>query len=304
MPVQWNGPLTSPQQLAAIIQGEAGSNPAAQFAVASTMYNRVQDGGFGSGITSVVTPTQFNGFNANPNSNAQSLANALWNGDAPPGGSTGNALYFAANSHADATSASTNNFISSITGSGTNIGGNYFSDQFGAPSANFQAPQYGGASDNSVASTSGVSDAAGIAQSSSFLNTPLSQMGLGALGLGGVAATGSKLVSSLASGVGLGGGANPVGQDTGTGTPIVITDATSVGSKGASDLGKNIASTGDKADQTITQNTSLLSKTLTGLWQYAGNIGFDFVPRIGVGTAAIVLLLMGIWLMGKQGGKA
>ena len=36
----WSGSISSPQQLASVIQGEAGSDPASQFAVASVMYNR------------------------------------------------------------------------------------------------------------------------------------------------------------------------------------------------------------------------------------------------------------------------
>jgi hypothetical protein len=36
MPVQWHGTINSPQQLASVIQGEAGK-PAGQFAVASVM---------------------------------------------------------------------------------------------------------------------------------------------------------------------------------------------------------------------------------------------------------------------------
>src|SRR5271170_4770135 len=94
MPIQWSGSISSPQQLASVIQGESGSQEG-QFAVASVMYNRVQAGNFGDGITGVVTPTNFNGYNATPTPYAQSLADSLWNGDAPPGGTTGNALYFA-----------------------------------------------------------------------------------------------------------------------------------------------------------------------------------------------------------------
>lgn len=147
MPIQWSGRLSSPQQLASVIQGEAGSDPAAQFAVASTMYNRMANAGpyigGGSGdVTQVVLPSQFNGYNAAPNSNAQNLASALWAGNAPPGGSTGNATFFAAPVQGNASWAAPGG---PLFQSGTNIGGNYFSDRQGAPSANFQPPSYGGA---------------------------------------------------------------------------------------------------------------------------------------------------------------
>jgi Cell Wall Hydrolase len=138
MPIQWSGTITSPQQLAGVIQGES-SSAAGQFAVASVMYNRVQNGSFGSGITGVVTPTQFNGYQT-PGANATALANDLWAGNAPSGGSTGNALYFAN------PNGSTASWPSTLPGSGAvNIGGNWFTDRLGPPSANFQAPQYGGA---------------------------------------------------------------------------------------------------------------------------------------------------------------
>lgn len=137
MPIQWSGTITSPQQLAGVIQGES-STPAGQFAVASVMYNRIQNGGFGAGIMGVVTPTQFNGYQT-PGANALALAGDLWSGNPPQGGSTGNALYFAN------PNGSTASWPSTLPGSGAvNIGGNWFSDAMGPPSANFSAPQYGG----------------------------------------------------------------------------------------------------------------------------------------------------------------
>ena len=147
MPIQWTGTITSQAQLAGVIQGEAGNDPAAQFAVASTMYNRMSTpgpyiGGGSGSVASVVLPTQFNGYNPSPNSNAMSLAGALMNGQPPPGGSTGNATFFAAPVQGNAAWAAPGG---PLFQNGTNIGGNYFSDQQGAPSANFQPPSYTGA---------------------------------------------------------------------------------------------------------------------------------------------------------------
>jgi hypothetical protein len=146
MPIQWSGRITSQAQLAGVIQGEAGGDPASQFAVASTMYNRMATpgpyvGGGSGSVASVVLPSQFNGFNANPNSNAMALAGALMNGQAPPGGSTGNATFFAAPVQGNAAWAAPGG---PLFQNGTNIGGNYFSDVQGAPSSNFQAPSYNG----------------------------------------------------------------------------------------------------------------------------------------------------------------
>jgi Cell Wall Hydrolase len=125
--------------LAQTIQGEAGSNPANQFAVAATIYNRMQAGNFPGGADPnaiVNAPSQFVGFNATPNSTAQTFADAIQNGTLPNMGNTGNAVNFQSGA-----TAARNGF----TNGGANIGGNWFSDRFGAPTSNFQAPQYGGA---------------------------------------------------------------------------------------------------------------------------------------------------------------
>ena len=142
----WSGNVTSPQQLAGVIQGEAGT-PAGQFAVASTMFNRVGSSGYPSTIQGVVSADQFVGYNPNPSANAQSLANDLWAGNAPQGGSTGNALNFVSpvgGYSYGGVSGATGPSSAGILSGGTNIGGNVFSDNFGAPTSNFQAPQYGG----------------------------------------------------------------------------------------------------------------------------------------------------------------
>jgi hypothetical protein len=137
--------------VAATIQGEAGSNPANQFAVASTIYNRLQAGGYGNTAFDVVNrPQQFVG-TATPNATAQNFANAIENGTLPNYGNTGNAVNFQSGP-----TAARNGF----TQGGANIGGNYFSDRFGAPTSNFSAPQYQGAgtqvADGAPDSSSGI----------------------------------------------------------------------------------------------------------------------------------------------------
>jgi hypothetical protein len=134
--------------VAQIIQAEAPtSSPAGQFAVAATIYNRMQAGSFGGtdALSVANAPGQFAGHltgsggpGAVPSTTsayAAQLGAALEAGQPPPGGSTGNALYFQSNQGQPSTV---------VGGQSVNIGGNYFSDQFGQPSANFQPPSYTG----------------------------------------------------------------------------------------------------------------------------------------------------------------
>lgn len=123
--------------VAATIQGEAGSDPANQFAVASVIYNRIQAGTFpgGSNAFAVVNaPSQFIG-SASPNSSAQQFADAIENGTLGQYGTTGNALYFQTAGSATTLGSNPN---------AVNIGGNNYSDEWGSPSSSFVAPSYGG----------------------------------------------------------------------------------------------------------------------------------------------------------------
>lgn len=133
-----------------IIQGEAGSNPAAQFAVASTIYNRgtIGSSSFGSDFNSIVNaPGQFVGNLTGPGGpgrvpplsevtpSANTFAGAIQDGTLGNYGETGNAQYFQSNQGQPS---------SVVGGNSVNIGGNYFSDRFGQPSSSFVAPSYGG----------------------------------------------------------------------------------------------------------------------------------------------------------------
>lgn len=155
--------------LAQTIQGEAGSNPANQFAVASTIFNRAQAGNFPGGsdpVAIVNAPQQFVGFAATPNASATQLAAAIQNGTLSNYGTTGNAVNFQSG-----TTAANNGF----TNGGANIGGNYFSDRFGAPTSNFVAPVYGSGSGSTLASgptdTSGTGDNSGVTADSNPLGS-------------------------------------------------------------------------------------------------------------------------------------
>jgi Cell Wall Hydrolase len=135
-----------PYSVAQVIQAEAAT-PAGQFAVASTIYNRMQAGTFGGtdAISVANAPGQFAGHltgsggpgvvPSTTSSYAQQLGAALESGQPPPGGDPGNALYFQSNQGQPS---------SVVGGSSVNIGGNYFSDRMGQPSANFVAPSYTG----------------------------------------------------------------------------------------------------------------------------------------------------------------
>lgn len=134
--------------IAGTIQGEAGSDPAAQFAVASTIFNRMKLGTFpgGSSPDAIVNaPSQFTGFSSSPNDTAQTFAQAIVDGTLPQYGDTGNAVNFQSGQTA----------INSGISAGTNIGGNFFSDNLGPPSSNFVAPSFGGSSDVSAADQAG-----------------------------------------------------------------------------------------------------------------------------------------------------
>lgn len=92
------GPITSVQGLANVIQGEAlGGSSADAFGVASTIQNRLNNGGWGSTIAQVVTPSQFNGYaTAAPGSPAYTYAQAIFDGNLSSYGNTGNATYYTA----------------------------------------------------------------------------------------------------------------------------------------------------------------------------------------------------------------
>jgi hypothetical protein len=299
--IQWSGTLQSPQQLARIIQGEAAT-PAGQFAVAATMYNRMSPlgagvvvGGGSNNITEVVTPSQFNGMSsAPPSENAQALANDLWNGQAPQGGTTGNSLFYA-----NPTVPGTAAWAQGLNNGGANVGGegNLFSDRQGAPSANFAAPQYGGV----AAAGDGPSDSHAFDPDSSMFDQN-SNVGASAGGApAGTSTTGTGTyddISGTAAGPGSGGdsvsiappGQAPVEDDItkfqvagvnapgstaitpDTSKPTKITTGQTQGSGGGAPLDiTNAPEVGTKAANTIAQSAGAaadtLGKSVTGAGQ-------------------------------------
>lgn len=146
--------------VAQTIQGEAGNNPAGQFAVASVIYNRAQAGNFPGGsdpYAIVNAPQQFIG-SASPNANALALESAINNGTLNQYGNPGNAVYF------QQTGSNT-----TLGQNGVDLAGNSFSDRWGAPSENFQLPSYGAAGSTIADGTGGTSGFGGSTVDSTTL---------------------------------------------------------------------------------------------------------------------------------------
>lgn len=143
--------------VAQVITAEA-KGAAPQFAVAATIQNRLnanltaQANGqalpFPGGLTAegiVNAPGQFAGNLTGPggpgnvpaiaSSDATLFGGAIDSNSLNQYGSTGTALYFQSNQGQASTV---------VGGASANIGGNFFSDQMGQPSANFQAPSFSG----------------------------------------------------------------------------------------------------------------------------------------------------------------
>ena len=250
--------------LAGTIQGEAGSDPANQFAVAATIYNRQQAGTFPGGTDPnaiVNAKDQYVGSSGSPNSTAQEFASAIENGTLGNYGNVGNAVNFQSGQTA------ANN---GLTDGGANIGGNYFSDRFGAPTSNFIAPSYTGGSVHPALSKLGIGGKA-TADSNSLNPTPSADQ--------------KDQMKSPAS---------ATSQDLFNGAPVYLTDPHGV----ASEAGKSVQEGAQKAGTDIKSGLTTTATSINdasaqagGITQYIGNALYNTLPRIG-------LILMGIILIG------
>lgn len=314
MPIQWIGILSSPSELASIIQGEA-STAEGQFAVASVMYNRLQSGQFGSSISSVVTPTNFNGFNPNPSSNAQQLADALWAGQAPPGGTTGNALYFAAPSPANAAWANPNTAQGAeFFQTATPVGGNYYSDQLGAPSANFQAPSFDGAQATGTSGGSvgfldsgfpganaggsgGASLEAGTNSTDGAFNFDGPAETSGPIGSGQIGpVTGDQgLASALGTNISPGTVSTASPSFEGGGPPLEITNISSAGSQAAQTVGQSVQNASSQVSKAVTSSTQTGVLAATNLIGSLETTATDLTVRGALILLALVILA-GAWV--------
>jgi Cell Wall Hydrolase len=256
--------------LASVIQGEAGG-PAGQSAVAQVMQNRLNDGGFGNSLQSVVTPSNFNGWNNTPSPGAYGLADQLIAGQ-PIQSGAGNALYFASPAVNNASWAT--NAINS--GNGTDIGGNYFFSN-----------NKGGA----------ISGASSGPLSLSMMTPQQSAAGMpgGTTGAQPGGGTGSQPGGSTGSQPG---GSSGSATDTSTGTPVNITDPNAIANKGLTTLGAAV----DKSTSGMTADTSALTTAGTSWFNFLGTLlsgGTGIFARVGVGMLALVLLIVGLWMAGR-----
>jgi hypothetical protein len=154
--------------------------------------------------------------------------------------------------------------------------------------------------------------------SSGELPGPLSMLngGSGNNPLSGVLGGAQKSLGSLLGGSGgnpastmfdTGQNATSPGSDSGGGAPINITDPNAIGAKAGSEVqkglgqaGGDIQKTGQALGQNLTQDTTANTSEGTGITQYVGNMIYDVLPRTLIGIGAVILLLMGIWLIGNS----
>src|ERR1035437_131078 len=239
--------------LASVIQGEAGSS-AGQSAVAQVMQNRLDNGGFGSSLQGVVTPSNFNGWNSNPSPGAYGLADQLIAGQ-PIQSGAGNALYFASPASNNASWAT--NAINS--GNGTNIGGNYFF-----------ANDKGGA-------ISGAGNTSGPA-SLSMMSPSQQSAGLpgGTTGAQPGGGTGSQPGGSSGSQPGGSSGSqSSSATDSAAGTPMYLTDPNAVASKAGQSVqtGLGTAATAvDNLTKGTTADTTAVTAAGTSWFNFLGNL--------------------------------
>lgn len=299
--------------VAGTIQGEAGSNPANQFAVASTIYNRLQAGGYGSSANAIVNaPNQYTGRSSTPNATAQQFAQAIEDGTLPQYGRVGNAVNF------------------QTAGSDTplgrnpqtvNIGGNNFSDRFGTPTSSFVPPEYGGTNvavnqDNGIA-TENVGDfgfqdpTSGTPLNASMGVTSDTQVAAN-IGSDATADSGQgDILSDPNTGQSVGpmfGGADsaaglafhPTGGAVGkAANEAVVTGLTTA--KTAYNLGTggldNAVNAGARAISGVKESIDAFGgDVITAARKTVADV-FGFVPNVMVMLLAIVLLLVAAWLM-------
>lgn len=230
--------------LAQVIQGEAG-NSADQFAVASTMQNRLTAGGWGSTLSAVVNQPNFNGGTSAtiPSANALALGNALQNGNLSDYGDTGNVTYYSASNYSTVRGAANyvNPSMQGVAGAGNTVapGGNSFSTGTSAgPTLNGTVlPTFGGSS-----GTSGLQDSDLVDNDYDYYSnaSPAAQNAY-------LSSTGGD-ASSASAGDGFslfGGGSTPTGATTGY-------NATSAGSSGLG--GGNSLFGTDSTSDSVTSN--------------------------------------------------
>jgi Cell Wall Hydrolase len=299
--------------LANIIQAEA-STPEGQFAVASTILNRANSGLFGSSdpLTIANQPGQFAGNLISPSGPgnvpsvaspfAQQLATATQNGDLSAFGNTGNSLFFQSNQGQPSTV---------VGGASVNIGGNFFSDRSGQPSANFVAPQFGGTGASNVDGT-GFSDITGQFpedDGESVGSDPLGSVAINqdATGAAGTANFGdipdnlfddsqaptavASTAGTASSGVGAAAGAGGIAVNLTDESqlPSSISGAGKAVQQGAGTIGSSVTGAASSAEGT-------LASAISSLENYTSS-AFVVVALVVMG---VVFVAFGLGLFGKR----
>lgn len=150
------------------ILGEAGNQGySGQLAVANVINNRVQSGQFGAGVSGVITPSQFNGFDSQTpvGSAAWNQAQSAWNAAQAGQDNTGGATYFANPSLSSAQWAKNLNASNSLQ-----IGDQFFTNNTTGAPFNPSSPATSGTS-SATGSTGQNSSSAGSSPSSSSSNS-------------------------------------------------------------------------------------------------------------------------------------
>ena len=230
----------------------------------------------------VNAPQQFVGSNGQPNATANQFAQAIQDGTLPNYGNVGNAVNFQSGQ------AAINNGLAS---GGANIGGNYFSDQFGPPTGNFVAPSYGSSTGGAIAS--GPADAAG---GDGF--APIGDSGYASVGGSTGSINGSFIGSSPFGNYPDIGGGQPtgtIGQDFSSGLPYSSTGSAFTGASASGLASDPFGSTADASASTSDTSQAASSATGQATGQAGGQQQGTGTP-INLGLQATTVQTVGGWV--------
>jgi hypothetical protein len=115
-----------------------------------------------------------------------------------------------------------------------------------------------------------------------------------------------------------GGSSGAQSSDSTAGNPIYVTNPSVIAvkageqvKKGAEQMGKDVKESGKKLgedvtktgqalDQQIDSSTGQVTSTAKSITQYVGDLVYHVFPRITVGVGALILVLIGLWMLGNQ----
>jgi hypothetical protein len=115
-----------------------------------------------------------------------------------------------------------------------------------------------------------------------------------------------------------GGSSGAASSDSTAGNPIYVTNPSVIAvkageqvKKGAEQMGKDVKESGKKLgedvtktgqalDQQIDSSTGQVTSTAKSITQYVGDLVYHVFPRITVGVGALILVLIGLWMLGSE----